>query len=485
MADGSKQGGRRGGKRPPPGRSGKRPPPGGAGKREGQGHRGGEGGEAQPSGFNPPRLAKAVSLPPSRPQYADAWTAVVTPAAVNLVTVGHPWLFSGALQTLDAPTGADRDPGGLCVVLAPDGRPLGLGLCNPQSQISVRMLGRLEAEVAPSSLPTLASLVVSRLEAATALRRLIGRPAPDRTAYRLVHSEGDALPGLSIDRIGNGASVLVSAASGLRMLPIAADWLMGPGGCAFVIARAAHDAHPSEGLGSGTLLQRGTLGAEGAAAEAQQVQVGQALFSVDPTGGQKGGIFTDQLDNHLAVAGLAKGRFVVDAYCHHGGFGIQAALAGARRVLAIDASQKAVEAAQEAATLSGVSDRFEVVCGDAVHLLADLAAGVGAELGRPDLIVLDPPKFATSKDGLDDALRKYSHVNATAMSALERGGILVSCSCSGRVDRITFLRMLGHAARRAGRDLQLLELRGAAMDHPSSPVHAEAHYLKVAICRVI
>lgn len=484
MSDGSKQGGRRGDKRAPPGRSGKRPSPGGAGNRAGDGHRGAAG-EAKPTGHAAPRFAKAVSLPPSRPQYPDAWTAVVTPAAVNLVTVGHPWLFSGALQTLDAPTGADREPGGLCVVLAPDGRPLGLGLCNPQSQISVRMLGRLEAEQAPSTLPTLASLVISRLEAATALRRLIGRPAPDRTAYRLVHSEGDALPGLTIDRIGGGASVLVSAASGLRMLPIVADWLMGPGGCTFVVARAAHDAHPSEGLGSGTLLRRGVVAAEGAGSDIQQVQVGQALFTVDPAGGQKGGIFTDQLDNHLAVAGLAKGRFVIDAYCHHGGFGIQAALAGARRVLAIDASQKAVEAAQEAAKQSGVGERFEVVCGDAVHLLADLAAGVGAELGRPDLIVLDPPKFATSKDGLDDALRKYSHVNATAMAALERGGILVSCSCSGRVDRTTFLRMLGHAARRAGRDLQLLELRGAAMDHPSAPVHAEAHYLKVAICRVI
>ncbi len=456
---GPKHGGGGGGRKPGPGRSG------GGGRRDGA-----------PRG-QPRKPKPGPSF--DRPGFPDAWTVVIHQSAVNLVTVGHPWLFSGAIATLDAPTGPDQEPGGLAIVLSPEGKPLALGLCNPQSQIAVRMIGRLESEEVPARLPSLQSLVVARMESASALRKALGRPADDRTAYRLVNSEGDMLPGLTVDRLGEGASVIVSSAGGKKMLGFVADWLMGPGGCSWVIARSANDAHPSEELPAGTMLSRGDV------PESLVVQHGGAKISVDPSGGQKGGIYTDQLDNHRAVAALAHGRFVIDAYCHMGGFGLHAALAGARRVLAIDASQKAVEAAQEAALLTGVDGRFEAVCGDAVHLLGDLAAGVGAEMGRPGLIILDPPKFATRADVVEDALRKYSHVNAVAMSALEPGGYLVSCSCSGRIDRTTFLRMLGHAARRAGRDLQLLELRGPAADHPSSPVHAESHYLKVAICRVL
>lgn len=473
MGDGKRKGGSgaRHGSPSSPGRGGAKA--GRRGGKAGSGH--GPGRQSDP----PPARRPKESVTLQRPALAEAWTAVVAPNAVNLVTVGHPWLYSGALAALDAPTGGDHEPGGLALVLGPDGRPLAVGQCNPQSQIAIRLLGRLSGDVAPSSLPSLATLVQERLERAAALRRALGRPAPDRTAWRLINAEGDLLPGLTIDRVADGASVLVSTAGARRMVEAAAEWLLGSGGCAWVSARVAGDAHPSEALPAGTLLQRGDV-----PAEVEVVHAG-ARYLVDPLGGQKGGIYTDQLDNHTAVAALAQGRFVVDAYCHHGGFGIHAARAGARRVLAIDASQRAVEATVAAAARSGVADRVEAVCGDAIHLLGDLAMGLGAEAGAPELIIVDPPKFVTRADVLEDGLRKYTHLNATAMAALAPGGLLVTCSCSGRVDRVAFLRMLGHAARRAGRELQLLELRGAAADHPTAPVHAEAQYLKVAICRVV
>ncbi len=427
-----------------------------------------------------PRRPKPTPAPQGgpRPRFAEAWTAVVSPTAVNLVTVGHPWLFSGALLELLPPTAAEAEPGGPCVVLGPDGAFLGVGSCNPQSHIAVRMLERGSGEI-PNLLPTLAQIARRKLVAARELRRLLGRPGEGRGAWRLVNAEGDGLPGMTVDVMGDGAVVVISTAGARRMAETVADWLVKELGLGWVLVRSANDTHASEGLPGGQLLSRGEV------PEKLVVAHGAAQLPIEPAGGQKAGLYTDQLDNHVAVAAYAKGRFVVDAYCNLGGFGIHAALAGARKVMAIDASQRAAEAAQEAATLSGVADRYEVVTGDAVHLLGDLAAGIGAEDGKPELVVIDPPKFATRADVVDDALKKYAHLNATAMSALAPGGILVTCSCSGRVDRTAFVRMLGHAARRAGREVQLLELRGAAADHPTLPVHTEAQYLKVAICRVL
>lgn len=413
-----------------------------------------------------------------KPRFAEAWTAILSPSAVNLVTVGHPWLFSGALLELLPPTAAEPDAGGQVVVCGPDGAWLGIGSCNPQSHIAVRMMLRGEGQV-PNLLPTLAQIARGKLESARQLRALLGRPGDGRGAWRLINAEGDGLPGMTVDVIADGAVVVVSTAGAAKLADTVADWLQNKLGSAWVLVRAANDVHPSEGLPGGQITSRGTV------PEKIEVAHSGATMPVEPAGGQKAGLYTDQLDNHLAVAAYAKDRFVVDAYCNLGGFGIHAALAGARKVLAIDASQRAAEAANEAAALSGVSDRYEVVTGDAVHLLGDLAAGIGAEDGKPELVIVDPPKFATRADVVDDALKKYAHLNATAMSALAPGGVLVSCSCSGRVDRTAFVRMLGHAARRAGREVQLLELRGAAADHPTLPVHTEAQYLKVAICRVL
>lgn len=413
-----------------------------------------------------------------KPRFAEAWTAILSPSAVNLVTVGHPWLFSGALLELLPPTASEPEAGGQVVVFGPDGAWLGIGSCNPQSHIAVRMMLRGEGQV-PNLLPTLAQIARGKLESARQLRALLGRPGEGRGAWRLINAEGDGLPGMTVDVIGDGAVVVVSTAGAAKLADTVADWLQNKLGSAWVLVRAANDVHPSEGLPGGQITSRGTV------PEKIEVAHSGATMPVEPAGGQKAGLYTDQLDNHVAVAAYAKDRFVVDAYCNLGGFGIHAALAGARKVLAIDASQRAAEAANEAAALSGVSDRYEVVTGDAVHLLGDLAAGIGAEDGKPELVIVDPPKFATRADVVDDALKKYAHLNATAMSALAPGGVLVSCSCSGRVDRTAFVRMLGHAARRAGREVQLLELRGAAADHPTLPVHTEAQYLKVAICRVL
>ena len=259
--------------------------------------------------------------------------------------------------------------------------------------------------------------------------------------------------------------------------------------CAWIIVRAAGDTHPSEGLEPGVQRLEGTV-----PDEVWHLHHGVRMRAT-PKFGQKSGVYTDQFSTHLAVAQLAKGRRVLDCYSHGGGFGLHAAKAGAKSVRCVDASQKAVDLCTANAEANGLSDKVEVWCGDAVHMLRDIAEGIegsgftggakGDAADQPDLIIIDPPKFATRADVVEDALRKYVHLNATAMSALPpQGGFLVSCSCSGRIDQQTFLRMLAHAARKSGRQVQVLEIRSASADHPSLPAHGESRYLKVAICRI-
>ncbi len=430
------------------------------------------------NGKGPKRGSKGPALPAPEDlrRYTNAWSVVLTPNTINLATAGHPWLFGGAIAHSFPPTVRQPQAGQVCAVFGPEGEYLGHGYHNAESQIRVRMLGLSVAEEAPKSLPELSERVIAGLKRATELRTAMGVPSRDTDTYRLVNSEGDGLPGLVVDRIADGAVVLISTAGAARMSDAAVGWLT-ENGCTWVVVRTAGDTHPSEGLEAGVQRLEGTV-----PDEVWHLHHGIRMRA-EPKYGQKSGVYTDQFGTHLAVARLAKGRRVLDCYSHGGGFGLHAARSGAKHVRCVDASQKAVDLCTANAEANGLSGNIEAWCGDAVHMLRDIAEGIEGD--QPDLIILDPPKFATRSDVVEDALRKYVHLNATAMSALPpEGGFLVSCSCSGRIDLQTFLRMLAHSGRKAGRQVQVLEVRGASADHPSLPAHAESRYLKVAICRV-
>jgi 23S rRNA (cytosine1962-C5)-methyltransferase len=198
-------------------------------------------------------------------------------------------------------------------------------------------------------------------------------------------------------------------------------------------------------------------------------------LEVEPLVGQKTGAFLDQRDNRTAVERLAKGRRVLDLYCYTGGFALAAARGGAQRVTAVESSSKALGRARghlEANKLAA-----ELVEADVMKFLETAAPG------SYDLIVCDPPKFATARKDLEAALRGYRRLNAACLAALAPGGLLVTCSCSGLVDAVEFERMLAGAAENAHRRLQVLELRGAAPDHVIPVAFAEGRYLKVIIAR--
>ncbi len=415
-------------------------------------------------------------IPENLPQFPNATSIVLRPGTATPVVVGHPWIFSGAIAHIVPPVeGQPVEAGSPCAVFDQHGRYIGYGSFNPHSQIAVRMLELGLGGLEPSALPEPAALVAHKLASAADLRLQVGLPSGENTAWRLVNSEGDGLPGLTIDRYAQGAVVAVTTAAMWRWLPLIESQLLEKHGCSWLLVRVPTDVHVSEQLIPGHQHSQGQVPQEVA------VLHNGLRLRVDPSGGQKTGMYLDQRDNHRLVGQLAAGRFVLDAFSHAGGFGLHAARQGAKRVLCVDASQKAIDLAILHAEDNGLP-QLTVQCADAVHVLAHHAELPETE--KPSLVIIDPPKFATKAAALEQAIKKYTSVNAVAMRAVASGGLLLSCSCSGLVDRQAFLRMLATAALQAGKVVQLLDFRGPAPDHPVAPAHAEGQYLKVALLRV-
>jgi 23S rRNA (cytosine1962-C5)-methyltransferase len=445
---------------------------------QGQGHPDSRGRPDAMIGKAPPRRPRqdAAPLPANLAKYPGAASVVLRPGTSTPVLAGHPWIFSGAVAHVVTHDGQPPVAGMPCAVFDPHGRFLGHGTYNPASQIAVRVVEPGLDGLEPQKLPDTCTLVRARLKRAAELRAQVGLPSAETTAYRMVNSEGDGMPGLMIDRYGDGAVVAVSSAGADRWLPHLVEALQGEHGCAWVLARVPTDIHPSEGLVGGR------VNAYGDVPLVVEVQHNGLKMRVEPAAGQKTGMYIDQRDNHKLVGGLAKGRFVLDAFSHTGGFGLHCARQGAKRVVCVDASQRAVDLVLAHAEDNGLMS-VEAECADAVHVLRHYAE-LEDEGAKPSLVVVDPPKFATRTAAVEQALKKYGHVNQLAMQAVQPGGLLVTCSCSGLVDRQAFLRMLAQAAHAAGRVVQLLDLRGAGMDHPVAPAHPEGAYLKVAVLRV-
>jgi 23S rRNA (cytosine1962-C5)-methyltransferase len=315
----------------------------------------------------------------------------------------------------------------------------------------------------------------SRLATAVALRKSLGFDDP-AGGCRLVNSEGDDLSGLIVDRYGDYLAVQVTALAMERRLDTIGDALeslVAPRG--ILLRGAERGLSKLEGLHLPDRVLRGTE----PTGPVFVVEHG-LRFGVDLAEGQKTGFYLDQRENRRAAAQYARGRRVLDMFSYSGGFALACAVAGrAASVLAVDTSAKATALIEANAALNGVAN-VTAETADAFEKLDSLAAA-GETFG---MVVLDPPKFARSRASLDDALRAYHRINRVACDLLEPGGILVTCSCSGSVSREDFLQMLAGVAQRAGRTLQLLEVRGAAADHPVSASCLEGEYLKCVIARV-
>ncbi len=376
---------------------------------------------------------------------------------------GAPWVYDNELVT-DRRTKA-LAPGSIALLEDAERVPLALVAVNPQSRIIARVLERdVSAEIGRDWLQ-------ARLARAQALRARIH----ETPFHRLVHAEGDGLPGVVIDRFGDCAVIQPNAAWAERLLPEMTEALIEVTGVGTVLKNAGSRARALEGLDGESAVLAGE-----APAGPVEVPMNGAIYLADLVGGQKTGIYFDQRPNHAFAARLARGGRVLDVFSHVGGFSLAALTAGAGEALAVDGSGPALALAREGALRSGVAGRFETRQGDAFDTLAALA-----EAGeRFDLVICDPPAFAPSRQALEAGLRAYERVARLAAALVREGGFLGLCSCSHAADLARFRAASIRGIGRAGRAGPLIHTGFAGPDHPQHPHLAETAYLKALFFRL-
>jgi 23S rRNA (cytosine1962-C5)-methyltransferase len=315
----------------------------------------------------------------------------------------------------------------------------------------------------------------ARLQAARAWRE---RVVSDTDAYRLVHGEGDALPGLIVDRYGDCFS-LQTLTRGMETLKrLWVELLAEEFQPRLIVERNDAKVRQLEGLPLiNSVLYAATGEAQGAPAEFTVTENG-LKFWIDLLGGQKTGAFLDQRENRAAAMRYGHGR-ALDCFSFHGSFALHLARV-CESVVALDISAAAIERARRNAELNGLSN-IEFAEANVFDRLRDYE-----EAGeRFDTIVLDPPAFAKNRGAVEAALRGYKEVNLRAMKLLKPGGVLITCSCSYHVGEELFLAMLSEAARDAGRLVQIIEKRTQGRDHPMLLTVPETYYLKCVILRML
>jgi 23S rRNA (cytosine1962-C5)-methyltransferase len=379
----------------------------------------------------------------------------------------HPWVYAGAI----ADVLGDPEPGTEVLLRTAEGQFIARGLYNPHSKIRVRLYSWDEQTLLDEA------FWARRLDEALDLRRrLFAEFSPD-SACRLVYSEADRLSGLVVDRYGEWLSVQFTSLALAQKQDLWLDLLrdrLHPRG---IYLRTEKGIRALEGLE----LADGLVWGE-APPRPLFIAENGVRYGVDLEEGQKTGFFLDQRDNRSAIARYCRDQRVLDMFCYSGGFSLNCLVhGGAKEVVAVDGSEAALRLAQANAELNGVANRLRVIKEDGFRALEQLAAAGE----RFSVIVLDPPKLARHRDGLEAALRGYFSLNRLAVNVLEPGGLLMTCSCSGIVSHEQFVDTLARVSLDAGRHVQILEARGPSADHPASIHCLETDYLKCYLCRVV
>ncbi len=400
-------------------------------------------------------------------QGGRAPAVTLKPGREKPVRQRHPWVYSGAIRRIPKEF-ADGD---IVPVTDARGAWLAWGYLNRRSQIQVRLLSWDPDEVINDAF--------WRNRLAQAIRARCDVAGRDTDVYRLVHAESDYLPGLTVDRYADYL-VLQAGALGIdRRKAMLTGHLQELTGCAGVLERSDMVQRKQEGLGEASGLLAGD-----APPSQVEVQENGLRFLVDLAGGQKTGFYADQRANRARVAAYCHGKEILNVFSYTGAFGVYALARGATHVTNIDASIPALELGEENLRLNGFDPdaQSESLAGDAFQILRDWRAAGGPHF---DVIILDPPKFATSKRSVDRALRGYKDINLLAMGLLRPGGVLATFSCSGLIDAALFQKVIFGAAIDARRSVQILEWLHQGADHPVAVTFPEGQYLKGLVCRVV
>ena len=400
-------------------------------------------------------------------------SVTITKKGQKFLENGHVWVYAEEITSADA----DIENGSVVDVLSDKGRYLGSGFYSQHSKIRVRLLSTNANDRYDDA------FWARRIRYALDYRRTVY--GDDVSACRLIFGESDGFPGLTVDRFNNLLSVqILSFGMDKRkdvILPMLADALR-------------RDGMPVDGIYirndvairslEGLEQYKGWFpGYEGPSTLTQIVENG-VHYHVDVENGQKTGFFLDQRLNRRALAGIAKGKTVLDCFTHTGSFAFNALMGGAARVTAVDISEEAVSTARKNAELNDFSDKgqLDFLCADVFDLLPSLEK----EGKSPyDLIILDPPAFTKSRKTVKNAERGYKEINYRAMKLLPRGGYLATCSCSHFMENSLFVKMLHDAAHDAGVSLRQIEARQQAPDHPILMNVPETDYLKFYLFQIV
>ena len=377
----------------------------------------------------------------------------------------HPWVFVTSIENV---TG-EPAPGAEVEVYSREGKFVARGIFNPQSAIRVRLYrwdgGPLDDEF------------WTRLVAASLRLRKESLKLNAKAGVRLISSEADGLSGLTVDHYDRWLVAQFTSLALFERRDLFTGLLREMTGAQGILVRSERVTAEQEGISHPFESVVGTLPVE----PIEIVEHGLTYW-VDLRAGQKTGFFLDQRDNRLAASRYCEGKTVLDLYTYTGGFALNALKNGhAKSVRGVESSAVAVEVARHHAEINGLDpSKIEFESGDTLVVLERLRTE-GVKFG---VVICDPPKFARSPRGVEDALKAYLRLNLKSLDILEPDGILVTCSCSGLVERGLFADMLSQVAELSGRTIQFLEQRGQAPDHPVSASCLETDYLKCFICRI-
>ncbi|KVD51791.1 23S rRNA methyltransferase [Burkholderia ubonensis] len=400
-------------------------------------------------------------------------TVTLKPSKDKSLLRRHPWIYANAIDRVDGKPA----PGATVIVRAHDGRFLARGAYSPHSQIRVRVWSFDENE------PIDHAFFKRRVQRAVAHRNTM---VSGTGAVRLVFGEADGLPGLIVDHYvedsgaasPRGQLVCQFMAAGVEAWKDAiVAALVGATGCPNVYERSDVSIREKEGLEQTT----GVLAGDPPPATLITNENG-VRYHVDVPNGHKTGFYVDQRDNRALVTQYANGRDVLNCFCYTGGFSLAALKGGAARVVSIDSSGDALALAQQNVVANGFDPaRASWLDADAFKTLRRLVD----EGERFDLIVLDPPKFAPTRDSVDRAARAYKDINLSGFKLLRPGGLLFTYSCSGAIDMDLFQKIIAGAAADAKVDARILKRLGAGVDHPLLSAFPEGEYLKGLLLQIV
>ena len=391
-------------------------------------------------------------------------TVILKKGEGRYLKAGGMWVYDNEIAKING----DFSNGDIVKVVDFDGFFLGTGFINTKSKITVRIMSRKDVEINQE-------FIDARVKTAVDYRMAVG----DTGCCRLIFGEADFLPGLIVDKYSD-ILVVQSLALGIDILkPMILDALKRQLKNHGIIIRGVYERSDAKvRLNEGMERHKGFIGEPfdtGVLIEENAIK-----YMIDVAEGQKTGYFLDQKYNRLAIRNISKGAKVLDCFTHIGSFALNAAAGGAASVLGVDLSEDAVAAARQNSAANNFDDRVKFVAEDVFELLPRLVS----QSEKFDVVILDPPAFTKSSASVKGAVRGYREINYRAMSILNDGGFLVTCSCSHFITEELFRKTIAAAAKDAHKLVRQVEMRSQAADHPYFWGAGESNYLKFYVLQI-